>query len=462
MLVAVTARLALAQSPETASNPESKTPNAAPLRGISSDPGDARGWARPPEPAARGVFGWIGRGIGYAGYLVTTAVFAPARGLIYLESHHHTLSDIKDFFYNDAGTAGVLPVAAFASGTGLSFGAKAFHNDLFGHEEEVSLRAAYGFAVGREVQLKLELPRLAGDRAYVKARARYEKRNNMLFQGIGNPGAGMGMDLDPRAAAVETRYEQLRYLGLLSGGLVSHPGGYRLLTGISIIANDRSFDAGVDPDLGTSLGDVYDTSLIAGFDQGIELVEVTADVSFDTRPNDGPDHSGISAEGFVGGPVAGDGGSYVHYGGEVATYWQPSWPRRTVVLRLAHEAVGGDTDEIPFTELPRLGGAGLLRGYSRDRFRDRLAAIGTAEYHYPIHENLSGQFFVEAGKVASDYGELVGAGLSDSWNVGFGGGLLVHTREDTKVRIDVAYGDGLALYFATDVLEAFHRRGKEL
>lgn len=451
-------------APETESEPEPPPPPdaAALMHGMSSDPAHARGWETPPEPPSRGVFGWIGRVIAYPGYLVSTALFAPARGLIYLEAHHHTLSDIKEFFYNDAGTAGVLPVVAFASGVGLSFGAKVFHGDVFGHKENIVLRAAYGFAVGREVQLKIELPHLAGDRLYVFARGRYEKRNNLLFQGIGNPAPGMGSDLDPRAAAVETRYQERRYLGLISGGAVFHPGGYRLTTGASLIGNDRLFGATVESGLGTSLGDVYDTSLITGFDDGIDQLEVTGDVGFDTRPNSGPDHSGISANGFAGGPVVGAGVSYFHYGAELATYWQPWWPRRTIVFRVAHEAVRGDDDKIPFTELPRLGGAGLLRGYSRDRFRDRLAGVVSAEYHYPIHENLSGQFFVEAGKVGASYDELVGDGLSDNWNVGYGGGLLVHSRDGVKIRIDVAYGDGLALYFATDVLEAFNRRGKEL
>ena len=136
----------------------------------------------------------------------------------------------------------------------------------------------------------------------------------------------------------------------------------------------------------------------------------------------------------------------------------PGWPDRILIGRIALEGVAGHDADIPFTELPRLGGAGLLRGYLTDQFRDRLAAIGTLEYHYPIHANLSGVLFVETGKVAEDYTALLGSGFRNFWHFGYGTGVLVHTDKSALFRIDVAYGDGFEVYFSTDLLNAFRNR----
>ncbi len=86
--------------------------------------------------------------------------------------------------------------------------------------------------------------------------------------------------------------------------------------------------------------------------------------------------------------------------------------------------------------------------------------MATAEYRYPIHANLGGALFAETGKVARDYGEL--SGLDADWHLGLGGGMFFKTSSGIKARVDIAYGDGVQLYFSTDVLEAFSGRQKEL
>jgi hypothetical protein len=458
--------------------PAGEAPSPAPTAGgaPASEPGlsaaptptadRARGWATPPRPASRSALGWIGRGLGVsAGYLVR-GVVAPARLALYLEDHHHVFGAVKGVFYNDAGTAGALPTVAYVSGFGVRLGAKVFHNELFGGDEEGSISASYGPTVGTVAQAKLEAKQLARDRLYLRARARFEQAGNLLFQGIGNPpdvaADPIGSMLDPTEAAVETRYSEERWLAFASAGVKLGP-RRALQLGVSTIYNHRAFDATVDAAAGTSLGDVYDTAQLVGFDSGVELLEVTADVAVDTRDTRGPTQRGVHANGFVGGPVAGDDARFLHYGVEAAVFVPLAWPRRVLIARVAHEGVTGDRAvDVPFTELPRLGGAGLLRGYSRDRLRDRLAAIGTVEYHYPVHGRVFGSLFFEAGKVGQDYDALLGQGFTDDWRVAYGGGIALHSRSRVQIRLDVAYGDGVHVYFTTDVLEAFAKRGKEL
>jgi outer membrane translocation and assembly module TamA len=165
---------------------------------------------------------------------------------------------------------------------------------------------------------------------------------------------------------------------------------------------------------------------------------------------------------FAGGGSLIEDATYAHYGAEATYYLAPFWARRVFVGRIALEGVRDKDNDIPFTELPRLGGAGLLRGFHTDEFRDQLATIATLEYHYPIHELISGHVFVETGKVAHTYDALLGSGFTDHWHTGVGGGLIVHSRSSVKARIDIAYGDGLAVYFSTDVLDAFRKREREL
>jgi outer membrane protein assembly factor BamA len=94
---------------------------------------------------------------------------------------------------------------------------------------------------------------------------------------------------------------------------------------------------------------------------------------------------------------------------------------------------------VPFTDLPRLGGPHQLRGYTRDRFRDRLAVLGAAEYRYPIWNELVGFLFADAGRVlagADQVGNLVSA--PERLRAGGGGGLEMHFGNRFRMRGQIA------------------------
>src|SRR5262249_27421415 len=90
--------------------------------------------------------------------------------------------------------------------------------------------------------------------------------------------------------------------------------------------------------------------------------------------------------------------------------------------------------DIPFTDLPRLGGPQLLRGYHRDRFRDRAALMSTAEYAFPIGEQLSGYLFLDAGRVEPGLDDI----SFDRMRYGFGGGFQIQSLEAFIMRPQVA------------------------
>ena len=420
--------------------------------------GEARNYEQVPQPEtndADAVVGAIGTGLSY----LVRVILAPVRGAIYLQARYEIGTKIKDLLENDAGTLGVFPDGSYETTFGLSYGARAFAKQLTSSDDELALSAKTGGAYRIAAQLKYEAPHFADSAIYVNSRVRYEENINMYFAGIGNGPEVAGTMLGARASSYATRYSQNRFLATLSTGFDL---GHHIRIGGTGIYNHRTFGAAGQGSTDPSIEQVYDTKTLTGFDNGFDNLEATADIELDTRNVIGPTSSGGLVRAFGGGGSFVDSARYGHYGAEGAYFISPWLPGRVLIVRGMVEGVVDRNDDIPFTELPRLGGANLLRGYHTDQFRDKIATLGTLEYHYPIHNALSGALFVEAGKVGRTMDEVYGSGLRDNWHLGYGGGLFLHTKSSIVIRIDVAYGDGLNLYFTTDVLDAFRNREREL
>ncbi|MBL4636979.1 MAG: hypothetical protein JKY56_24210 [Kofleriaceae bacterium] len=422
----------------------------------SSPQRDARGWEQKPKNPSVPVLGPIGAALKTTGRFLVDVAVAPIRGLVLLEDRHQVYSHVQEILYNEDLTGGVLPAASYASGLGISGGANIFYKDLFGNNELVRLNGLYGGDDFYSVDFKFEFPELFNKRGYLTGRGRFESDPKRDFSGIGNSGGG---PFEPQGL---TRFKERRFLLLGQGGLL-FGSRQQLKTGVSLIYNNRKFDeddaVGADP-----IGTVYDADRLLGFRSGVEIFEATFDIALDLRDFAGTTSKGALLSGFGGGALVGDA-DFVHYGAEASYYWTPCRERRVFIFRVAHEGVHGD--EIPFTELPRLGGAGTLRGHRRDTYRDELSLIGTLEYRYPIHHFVSGTLFAETGKVAGTYDELIVGGYRDNFRLGYGGGLTIHTRENLVVNLQMAYGHGergagFEFYFATDVLQAFRSRGRAL
>jgi outer membrane protein assembly factor BamA len=146
--------------------------------------------------------------------------------------------------------------------------------------------------------------------------------------------------------------------------------------------------------------------------------------------------------------------AYWQYGSEIIGFFNLFNQTRMLVVRAAFEGVYSPGRELPFTELPRLGGPVRLRGYRLDTFRDNLALLATIEYRYPIHHNVAGNLFMDVGRVARDYRDLVSPRM-DAWHAGFGGGFRFSIRDRLVFRVDIAYGDDVVFFFSTDPLQAF-------
>src|SRR5262249_4576058 len=113
---------------------------------------------------------------------------------------------------------------------------------------------------------------------------------------------------------------------------------------------------------------------------------------------------------------------YTRFGLDVQRFFRLGVGPRVLQARLHGEMVTGAVDEVPFSDLPRLGGALLLRGYPWDRFRDRIAALGSLEYQWDLSDRITMSLFVDAGRVYPSLADLT----FDDMRVGFGTGLQMH------------------------------------
>lgn len=397
--------------------------------------------------------------------LTLDAVFFPVRGLATLVDEYHLVERVKDVLYNDARTAAIIPTLGYQNEYGFTGGAKAFHNDLLGHDEEASLSAEYGGLYQQAYKFKFEGDEVLHTPLWLEIALRYEFKPGVLFWGIGNePLSEAGTEpVDPRAAAIETRYRENRTLASLLVGETMRGDTQRVQVGMMGSYNRRRFGPSTRNFDEPSLEQAYDTSELVGYDEGVDVLEIGPVLVFDSRDHRVLTSRGNYLDSFAGyGIPFGQEQGFWHYGVIAATFVDLYKRSRVLSFRAVLEAVHGDDDQIPFTELMRLGGAERLRGYGSDRFREKLSFVATAEYRYPIHDLVAGEVFVDAGRVGAGYEDVFAFSNMNPIRVGAGLGLVIHDQEDMLFKAEVAYGDELTVFLATSPLEVFSERHKRL
>lgn len=193
------------------------------------------------------------------------------------------------------------------------------------------------------------------------------------------------------------------------------------------------------------LESVYDPATIPGFVEGATTMAFFWVLEVDFRSSKGLRQKGPHFELYAGGNPGVWDWSYAHIGGELSHTIELFKETRLLHLRGSYEGVEGDA---PFSTLPQLGGSNRLRGYVEGRYRDQHSALTSVEYIYPIHKNVSGSLFVDAGYVAREIDELA---TFDEWKLGAGGGFLIGSPESISLRVQIAYGESLEVFVGTDL-----------
>jgi len=132
--------------------------------------------------------------------------------------------------------------------------------------------------------------------------------------------------------------------------------------------------------------------------------------------------------------VGDDEFSFSRLTAEVSAHVPLGYPSRRAVVRLRTSQSSADAGaRVPFFQMETLGGASSIRGYPEYRFRDTRNLLLNAEYQWEVWTYASLAFFLDAGKVFSDPGDLDFRGL----HTGYGLGIRVHTP-GTQFNIDLA------------------------
>ena len=418
-------------------------------------PEDARGLTRDePRP---GVGRSIARVALWPVRAVLWVVAAPVRGSLWLYERYRLRDRWKAIFFNDEGTIGIYPVAFFETGFGLNAGGRFIHRDVFGNGERLKLRASFGGRFQQIYAAGFDSGQLMGDLIELELEAQYENRPHDQFFGLatGDVVDGVPAPIDPYddRTAIDTRFQQtIGRLSALADVLLAGPVSAR----VSSAFLWKTFDEGDPDDIKDEerIADSYQLDALPAFEEGSDYVYNEIELRYDTRrpasrfeaasvPSQGLLVSGYTglASGFEGAPT-----DYVRYGADVQAYLHLGASPRVLVARALFEGVEGDLEEVPFVDLPRLGGPLLLRGYKQDRFRDRVMGLGSLEYQFDLSNMFSAFLFADAGRVYRNVTQFKEEGAEDL-RVGYGGGIQLHTDRTFIGRFSVASSvDGGVLF----------------
>ncbi|MBE0644427.1 MAG: BamA/TamA family outer membrane protein [Bacteroidetes bacterium] len=123
-----------------------------------------------------------------------------------------------------------------------------------------------------------------------------------------------------------------------------------------------------------------------------------------------------------------------------AQYYTEMWDA-VVAARFGMQALIGD--DIPIQHLLPIGGNNTVRGIPKDRFLDRVSAVGNLEFRFPVYHRLGGVLGVDAGAVSHEFADIA----SSRWIVTPVAGLRYYLPTFV-VRADVGWSnEAVGVYF---------------
>ena len=122
-------------------------------------------------------------------------------------------------------------------------------------------------------------------------------------------------------------------------------------------------------------------------------------------------------------------------------WFTPLIGEHTLALRALATAIAG---EVPFQDLPRLGGAYLMRGYDDGRFRDEARVVFQAEYRSAYWRGFCVALFGSYGDVAHRLGDLDLGAFKHAAGIGVRYRL---NEENFNLRIDFGWGENSSGFY---------------
>jgi hypothetical protein len=446
--LAVVLLLATAGSSRLRAQAKAEPPAEATARDVAGAPrpDQARNLVRDDRSGSRHLL-WVPRAILFVPRWTLWLVAAPVRGGLYAFESYGLNERLRRLLSGN-GPIAIYPSVARESGHGLTYGIGA------GFRHWARANFLFAGEVRQVYELRLMTDELLGEELELEVGGHIELLDESLFFGVGNrdlESPPMAVPIDARAAAVATRFDQDILRAELAADWRPRPWFTARATGAWL---DKDFDRIDEPGADrVDLAAVYDTAALVGYQGGVHTGYGELRGTYDDREVTNPfvslaqPASGWKLEGFAGYAhgVAGDPSDTLRYGLDLQRYVDLYLGDRVLVLRGYLEGVTADLDSIPFTELPRLGGSRLMRGYPRNRFRDRSVTAFTAEYRFPISRTFSAFAYLDGGGAWRKLADFDPREL----HPGYGGGIELHTAQLFLTRFLVGAGDdGVTFYLS--------------
>jgi outer membrane protein assembly factor BamA len=356
----------------------------------------------------------IARGALFVPKVVVQVIGWPIGGIVWIYDRWEINDLYYRIFYNREHTFGIVPSITYATGLGFTGGFRLISKNTFGDHEYLTLLGTYGGTYHTRNEAWLD----SGWRLHpvvVRLGGNFERFDPLPFYGVG--------DLD-NAAKSQYRYQELR---------AELSANWRMFDHVHLIGRGAYAQIKTsNPSSGTSIGDLYMGT--TGFDTKFSHLYGELEVRWDERHNALPWETTTYSRGWLLRGFAGrvheldQGPDFTHYAVDAQYFLRMTLAPRMFVFRFWGEGVTADRTDVPFTELPYLGGD-FLRGYDYARFRDKVAAVATAQYQWDLSRFADAFIFVDAGRV---YPALTSLSL-DNMRVGYGGGLNLHSNSGDYV-----------------------------
>lgn len=305
---------------------------------------------------------------------------------------------------------GLYPSGGLAPGVAL--------RQAFGHAR-FNIGGAYSIRDYKLAHVSLDFPELAGNKIGIETRARWTDATQVPFYGVGN-----ASDKDARV-----NYGLRMFEARGSAAFKPVP-WYRIGAGIGVRRVEDRAGAGSRPSVETFPGPV------PGLFGEARYTETSVFTAIDWRESPGYTRRGglysIALNDFR---DSGDRFGFRRLDAEIQQYLPVLKEQWVLAFRGLVQTTDADSGQaVPYYMLPTLGGARRHRGYSDFRFQDRHLLLLTGEYRWLPSRVLDMALFVDAGKVASERGDLDLDGLHTAYGLGF----RIHGPTFTPLRLDIA------------------------
>lgn len=384
-------------------------------------------------PSAGEVFSWVPRIALYPAHLFAEyALRRPVVSLVRWSEVHHVKERVYDALTWNDNRGGVYPIASVDLGLKQTLGVRMYWGGLPVDANEVRL-SVYGatqgvFGLYAEDHLKV----FRDGTGTVHFGASYVTRPDGVFYGLG-----------PDTVTSDKTFYSFHARDL-HAGLKGDLGG---LNHTFLKVGYRQTDFGGStlpgsPNIETRFGGLGQPPLPPGF-SGYRLFYAHAGLVLDTRDpriDLVPSGSGVRLQPdliYALDPAA-ISTRFLTWGATGGAFYDVSGARHVLGIELGARFVErlGETD-VPFTELPSLGGMPWMRGFLGGRLRGESALVASAQYRYAFWTFLDAELFASLGNCFN--GHWQGFAF-DRLFADTGLALRSSFSRDTSITLTLAFG----------------------